>query len=425
KFLQTAVHVSKRAQIRDYIERKATGPSGLHQRNQAYESDILAIADRVVQDLAADTNLTAARDREQALSDEYDDLVERRAAHMIAAGDPNNHEAELVATLEAVDGAIDGTTYFNVGGVAEVPLNLDGSHASWTEGATNIDQFAASAAIALNADQLLSLNVTGTWAPKCSLEAVQVLTPDGSSMGPITFPSDGSVPAPQTGPEGYGLRFVGGAQQAYNHADTDATTETSSVSFQSCVSAGGPLGAGLGMSAQACTGWNYSQSHSTSESTTHGHDARLSATFSGGIRLANTPFPAAPAGSLLVVELPRGTTRLDDIRDIHLVRTGNTSVRVAADSDLYLVVNDRSCAGQDTLHRLTLRGARLASADDIARDLMARIAQVLSDVAGYRAQLGDAGHQVAGDVVGAGQSRSAQGQPVQSVLACARPVIDD
>lgn len=384
KFLQTAVHVSKRIQIRNYIESKA---NHLAQRNAAYESDILAIVDRVIQTLGASTNLTAARDRELALADEYDDLFERRAMHMVAAGDPGNREADLVAALEAADGVIDSTTYFNVGGVTEVPLNLDGSNASWTANASTITDFAASAAIALDQDQLLSLDVSGTWAPKCSLEARHVLNPDGSSFGPITFPSEGGVPNPETGPEGYALQASSGAYQAYDHSKTRTHTFRGSVTAEVC--AENPFGSlgGWIFSAKACVSSGYEYSRSESRRNSNGHDTRVSATFSGGMRLSNTPFPAAPAGSLLAVEMPRGAIDLSEIRDVHLVRRGNTAVRAAADSDLYLVVNDMSCQDQDTLYRLTLHGARLSSADDIARNLLARIGQVLGQVASHREQL--------------------------------------
>ncbi|WP_428266731.1 proprotein convertase P-domain-containing protein [Haliangium sp.] len=382
QFLQTAVHVSKRTQIRDYIQNKAFGAAGLDNRNQEYESDILAIVDRVVQDLGADTNLTAALDREQALADEYDDLAARRAAHVVAAGDAGNHEAELLAALESVDGVIDGTSYFQVSSVAGSPLLLSGADSAWTPGAGDITSFAASGAIAVDKDMLLSLNTSGTWAPKCSLAAVQTLTPDGSSFGPISFPISGGVPNPETGPEGYALQAAGNSFQAYNYASTETSTDTASVNFQVC--AGGGM---FGISAQACAGYGHQWSWQDSSSESSGHDARLSATFSGGLHLANTPFPVGAVGSLLAVELPRGATDLSQVRDVHLVRTGNTVVRVADDSDVYLVVNDMACNDQDATHQLNVVGAILASEHDIAKNMLGRIRYTLLEVASYRDQL--------------------------------------
>ena len=117
--------------------------------------------------------------------------------------------------------------------------------------------------------------------------------------------------------------------------------------------------------------WGYNQSNTSSD------ESRRSASFELGLRLVNTPFPDMPAGSLLLVQLPRGETAINKIKDIQIIRT-NSSFLVQAASDYYLVANDCTSNDHDALSVHVLQQRPLSI---IARDLSQTMIRSLETIA--------------------------------------------
>jgi hypothetical protein len=250
--------------------------------------------------------------------------------------------------------------------------------------------------LTVNPGDLINFHTTGSWSPSCALSkantiadetalpaAVEVERSTGPTMAPIT-----------TGPEGYSVQWSNSVYQARSNSSTNEAgffyNETSST--QACegaqlsVSAGLPpsvpspvqFSLGYSSSVQKCEANSRGKqgSQTYSNSSTSGSDTRSSASFSRGLRLSNTPLPALPVGSLVLVEMPQGITDPLYAKDIHVIQSGADSFipRGPGSSELYLVVNDASncTTPPSSVNSLTVRINRL-------EPINGRRSQVLKD----------------------------------------------
>ncbi len=232
--------------------------------------------------------------------------------------------------------------------------------------------------------EVLNIQVTGQWSPTCAL-----VTAGNINGHPIGLAADAV-----TGPQGFEVQFANGTYTAKSHSTTadkgyyDETTGSAKACMGAKVSSGtGALGSAIGQcveiyaSAEACVGmdWAERDSHTTSDATNNGAETRSTASFAVGLRLANTPFPEFPAGSLLLVKTTRGGTKLakPDLLDVRVLLASN-SIPVDVASDYYLVVNDLLEACAPGAGSLTVQVQKLQASGTAAVNL----ANAMADVAG-------------------------------------------
>jgi hypothetical protein len=246
----------------------------------------------------------------------------------------------------------------------------------------------------LNAPQgaILNLTTTGKWSPTCALRSA-------------SFPADQSVDrtqieSAQTGPEGYVFTTSGSSLQASSNTTVDSNGRQSSVEASAKLCAGvkgetGPDFLGQKMKAyfdaSVCVGASTgaSKSHTSSLSSSNGTEGRVTASFASGIHLPNTPFPEAPAGALLLVEMESGQTSPDHIIDVTVVQSPAMSVLVdpAGGADFYLVDNDVAGCGYSSPGGLNVQIAELQPSGAAFAQIGTAMTKALSDIKARSAQL--------------------------------------
>ncbi len=186
--------------------------------------------------------------------------------------------------------------------------------------------------IAVEAGDLVRFTVSGTWSPTCAIQTAGRL-----GVPPFQYPVvfDG-VAGAVAGPEGYSVTLSSGTFHAQSTALVQSTTDSACMGITGSINPlAGVTGAATSFSASSQTCSQTIQSTSDSD----GSQVRLDAAFSQGLRLRNTPFPAAPAGSLLAVVMPRGEVDLGRVIDVVVLRP-QLSFVIPTTADIYLVVND-------------------------------------------------------------------------------------
>jgi hypothetical protein len=279
------------------------------------------------------------------------------------------------------------------GWIPDYPVNLQSSmmavHAGaalWTPGtiAENVVPFIAVRDPAnptqpwtktVEKGDILSFNISGQWAPSCALRAAPVA---GSSVA--------NAMHAMTGPEGYALVWQNGQLSATSYSDSTTNFNTTSTSTSICANASASLltvlngatpVASTGASAQACRQTQSGTTISDTTTSTTGTTTNTTASFAGGVRLRNTPFPTMPAGSLLLVETYQlgNETR---IRDVHVVGRQHT-ILFSSPGNVYLVANDLSCGNFDN-SALTVNMVHGHSAAAASAALATAMADVLGDL---------------------------------------------
>ncbi|MDC0714752.1 hypothetical protein POL68_40255 [Stigmatella sp. ncwal1] len=232
--------------------------------------------------------------------------------------------------------------------------------------------------LSTQAGDMVNVSVMGQWSPSCALRNASFLSPSTGGYGGI-----GS--APVTGPEGYLVSHQNGVFSAQSNNST--SYESASFADKACagvkaeVTLGGIFAEAFGVSmsayasADSCmaneSGWRDSSDESS------GLESRTSAAYTTGIRVQGTPFPRLPAGSLLMVEVEKGSTARGAIRDIHVLQSPASTLIIGAAPglpqgipdpgvDVYLVVNDSATCAPDTSHSLSVSVQQLVPAGTAA-----------------------------------------------------------
>ncbi|WP_437913729.1 hypothetical protein WME73_46050 [Sorangium sp. So ce302] len=268
-------------------------------------------------------------------------------------------------------------------------LNLTGGSARYSPPAGGVEndvlRFAVQrngAVFSLHAGKgdILNLTSTGSYVPSCALRTTQLPVPwvPGATAGVVSSP---------TGPGGYLVTYENDRFQAYSVGES--TFDGVSQTERSCVGAAGNLVVnfyGLGGGATAtlddCSELTHGSQTTTSDQ--RGFEQRTSASLAAGLRLPGTPFPDAPVGSLLLVELPRGGILRSQIRDVRVLQEPNTSVVVNSnEADYYLVVNDKAGCGADPIgaaYNLALDIQHLTPSGAVARAMGQAMAETLTEL---------------------------------------------
>jgi hypothetical protein len=251
----------------------------------------------------------------------------------------------------STSGAVDPTMQYRVDTIPVFTASATDSHYP-NDGQRNVvrDNFHTET---LTKGQTLRAHITGQWSPTCAITNGNLLD---SNTG-LLFPT--VIGESETGPEGYFVTaslsgFSSGSVSVAGEGVTEHTTltcATSALNFGLCSQANNPPD-GDGFSGGASIG----------------SEVRSSATFNTGLRLATTPYPEAPVGSLIAVITRKGVTGgpLDPpVLDIRVVDRDDVIAATTpphldgwpddGQTEIHFVVNDRTtnpdgspCARPDT-----------------------------------------------------------------------------
>jgi hypothetical protein len=270
-------------------------------------------------------------------------------------------------------------------------LNVSAAEARWSPGATfniatlgvhtALDQVGGPPPFSVSAlrGELLNFEVFGEYAPSCAVSSAML--PNPTNGNPTSVGASGT--AALTGPGGYLVSFSNNSYTT--HSSSTSAFHKESTEDRACAGVRAEAGFsyfGNGTSAYAMAETCNATSEGTEQSTSeqNGSEDRTSANFAVGLRLPNTPFPNAPAGSLLLVAMSPGTTNQAGIREVMVLQAPRTSVVVKANADYYLMVNDMSACADDTSHQLTVTAMRLMPTGVAAKALGNAMATVMTEV---------------------------------------------
>jgi hypothetical protein len=219
--------------------------------------------------------------------------------------------------------------------------------------------------------QVLHISTSGTWSPSCSLQAAGSLGLRGLDRIVIQDPV--------TGPEGYLITYEGGTYTAHSDQSVHSDGGYARQGYADCK---GDSPSGV---TQNCYGFTTGE-WSSGSSSSSGGDARTSAAFATGIRLPNTPFPHAPVGSALLVQMQPGQTDArTSLISVHVLQRPDSSILIARNADVYLVVNDSvNEAGNPCSvtsgNPLTLQSTIVESVGSAVQALMPAMANALNNI---------------------------------------------
>ncbi len=372
KYLVTGSNWEKREEIKAKIEQKL--PS--FERSLAqYGYDIARLVWDMVMDIDNQQTIDRMNLRRNDLIEEFERLDERRNAYVSTYTD-SIFWANTVKAFIGTQGAFQGTKYFNIR--SDAVRYIYAKDAKFTGGyPSTIADLTNQAPISLTTGQILSIHTTGQWAPTCAMRVKEILHPNENTSSTI------DVNGVLTGPEGYNVLWTGSSYQAQSNPGSKGTTIEFGARTELCSGSGGLAQYFVGLSIDACLYHNRAFRDSDVNIWDKGTYSRTTTTFYPGLYLDNTPI-LAPAGGLLVVEMKKGQSHLDFVRDIHLVRAPYSSIAVSEDSDMYLVVNDivnaEHCPQPDGQNKLEVQMQVMQSEIEVSRQLLSRIALVLDSI---------------------------------------------
>jgi hypothetical protein len=399
--LLTGVHVNQRDRVKEHV---LSLKRDIEEGRNELEGGLTSLVNnltRVNDAQSAQAQLVAAKDR---VASEIADLTKREGSFrtLIRSGSPaGNDEFEtLMADWAKVSGSIDEAAYLRVASTREFRLaGDDASFVDWdTQGILDVaaKDTAGMDRIALQGGQVLSLATNGAWSPTCAVRSVHMIDPE-QSVAALDDPGVGGVrinsASAPIGPEGYSVQWTGsGYASSSSHGGVEGRL-TAGIKVETCASTPPMPGA----SASACAYIDASITASAGKNWQGGREGRTSATFSSGLFLPQTPFEA-PAGALVVVEMPAGETDPALIREVHLVRAPHTSIVVDEAADLYLVPNDTSCRDEDSTNEMVVTVGQYTTVGAAADALVARMAHTMSVMRSGRQGFVDRGEMLPSEV---------------------------
>ncbi|MBI2522042.1 MAG: hypothetical protein HYV97_16615 [Bdellovibrio sp.] len=218
---------------------------------------------------------------------------------------------------------------------------------------------------------MLQVSVSGEWSPTCAI---------ASKYGSRVINS-------RTGPRGYTLITSNGVSsvQSTTNYKTEESFSSTSVSTTACAGVS-TYNTFVIANVQTCVNATFGNrtAKGTTDSTTESSDSRTEASFDLGVTLPNTPYPSLPAGSLLLIEVPRDTNQRYLLRRAVVLREQNSLILGRDDSDYYLVGND--CSSVANTGELTVALTHLEpqglQAQNFVNKVQALILEMENQVAG-------------------------------------------
>jgi hypothetical protein len=363
--LYTRVHASHRDRAVEVVRHRA---DALRSRSDKFHDDIDRIVDRLVSASAAETSAIAVATRRDAAAARFDQKQRQLTAHAAAFDAIDDFEKQLAAEFSQAQSALAGQ-YLNLAPPPgyEQPIQFSAASAAWL-GGSELAQLSSAPKIEAQAHELITVSVPqeDRWSPTCALRSRDLVGPQSNT------PMEIDLSAATTGPEGFTIISTQNRYKATSTSDTKADASAYGFRAEACAGFGIGQKKIFSVQAQACTFVNKTWSTTHADTDTAGSHSQVNASFSSGIFLQNTPIPAAPAGSIVLVELPPNATNLSEARNVHLVRSPNTTISLSEPADLYLVANDHgSCQVEaDRSNVLHVSVRKLLGANEAGRQFV-------------------------------------------------------
>lgn len=274
---------------------------------------------------------------------------------------------------------------------SQAVLSLSGQNSKFNGTSTNVGDIAVSEGIIASESGagIVHLQVSGNWSPTCALEK--------SGMRKGNSPT-------LVGPEGYQINFSGESAEIVSKSKTKSITnyEDANFSVSLCLSANGEI-LGNGPSAKACANYTKGQRKESteSESKTDQTSFRNVASFASGLHLPDTPYPNAPAGSLLAVISNSDTKSIESAKSIQVVGR-QASIILEQREKLYLVVNDCNEGQESVSQKLNVDVSSSVPASQLAEQFLGAMLNAIktteSDFSKNALKLFETGYATPGDL---------------------------
>jgi hypothetical protein len=233
---------------------------------------------------------------------------------------------------------------------------------------------------------LLNISVAGQWTPTCALRNTEVYVESlgNNTGGGLNFGQniEGNQPLnisgaedALTGPEGYYVSVSNGLATAtsvnYNVGPGQITSmDTTNTTNITCT---------VGSNGTQCLSGVTGQSYVSNTTDAWGFSDNVNASFAEGIRSFLDPFPNAPTGALLVVQMKPGQYSPSAVLDVQVVQP-TMSVLVNQAADVYLVDNDISGCTFPQPGALTLSLTELEPAGQVGPVIGTAMVNALNDI---------------------------------------------
>lgn len=378
--LRDGMNKGNRERIEDEV---LTALQRFSSESAQYRSDLRDLAQTVLTQMDAAAGTARLQNSKLIAAKQYDDLAQQRSG-MIYLGETDDRRFDdLNGELEKISDVLDRGA--NVVVYESPVLDITGAVSGAKPGATaatvgSMSNWRSDEALGrpITAGEVLVVNAAGLYSPTCAMQERPALTPDGG-RAPL------GAPDAQIGPEGFSIQYSNGTFDTFSRseADTMGRTQSLAASAQICVGA-----AAYGNSAQACVTATdeVSKSNTKTTSTSQGGEASQTVAMSGGHKQANTPFPNAAAGALLVALVDAAS---GDLLDVRPVNGPSSSIAIGQPTHAYLVVNDLGC-GENVNGALNVRIQVTQNELNAARTVvtaMGRVQQLLrAKISGYLQQ---------------------------------------
>jgi hypothetical protein len=323
--------------------------------------------------------MQSARDRAAALLDQAADLATRSLGLEEREAQERKGIAGYATAFEALvsSQAIDGNAAFQTETLAPFSASAADAHYPAPAAVRDVarDRFKV---VAMRSGEALRLRVTNKWTPTCAIRSATLRAEDGHLVPIVT-------PTAETGPEGYWVSLSNGSFTAHSTTDSTDTRKSIGASIRACATATtGTPESSLRFSIEACI--HASIDHIWSDATADGNgvEARTSASFASGVRLPATPFPEAPAGSLLAVVTRGGHP--GEILDVRVVQRDDVIYAPALPAgagtavDVHFVVNDLGGCAVDTSNALQIEAVKTIPFGNVAKAIGNAMAATLTSI---------------------------------------------
>lgn len=339
----------------------------------SYESQRLGLLNDLLNQSHEQAATQSATDRRTGLRDQDGDLVSRSLGMESREADERAGLAGFQTSFEALinSGVLDADATFQAQPQAPILTSAADAHFPGLPSQPDLARDAFHT-VSLHPGDSLRVHVTGSWSPTCAVLHAQIPGPQGN-FEPI------QVANAQTGPDGY---WLSRDSESFRSQSTNSSADFRKdvgLSVAACYTAS--LGPG---SFQACAHADMDWSWTDGSTTSGGSNSRSSASFSTGIRLPNTPFPVAPAGSLVAVLTPTGhPDQVLDVRVVHrddLIQAPALPPGSGDSVDVSFVVNDLGTCIPDTSQSLQIESVKSIPLGNTAKAFSPAMASALASL---------------------------------------------
>ncbi len=213
---------------------------------------------------------------------------------------------------------------------------------------------------------MLQVTTSGEWSATCGISKTY---------------GEGVVNA-KASSKGYAMVQTDGVSQVRSVDDysTKESFSSQSLSVETCVGASSPAKFIVKASINVCANatWGTRTSSGTRKSTTDSTSRRSDASFNIGVTSSNTPYPYIPAGSLLLVVMPKGENLKIEYSNIYILNGNDTFVVEKDNQDYYLIGND--CSADTNNGSLTVNVTRQSPQGEQASNFIEKIQAISSKV---------------------------------------------